>query len=203
MEINESNYAACIARIAARGSIGKKEAVDLLEAVSEAGEKQRRSGVEDPIATAAWQLARDLAEKAEERKADALRNAGIRQARMNEATTGGLKGAMSRLHSTLYWMPGPYPRVISPGSALVPPSAARRDAAAAQSDIGTRGTRQSRVAPPNGEAPHDENALAPLTPRAAHVPWSRDRCCGIMRASHRGRPEAGQGTREFGMEAAP
>jgi hypothetical protein len=63
MEINESNHAACIARIAARGSIGKKEAVDLLEAVAEAGEKQRRSGIEDPIATAAWQLARDLADK--------------------------------------------------------------------------------------------------------------------------------------------
>ena len=103
---DKSNYAACIARIAARGSIGKKEAVDLLEAVAEAGEKQRRSGIEDPIATAAWGLARDLADKAEERKADALRNAGLRQDRMNEATTGGLKGAMSRLHSTLYWMPG-------------------------------------------------------------------------------------------------
>jgi hypothetical protein len=54
MEINESNYAACIARIAERGSLGKEDARALLEAVAEAGEKQRRSGVEDPIATAAW-----------------------------------------------------------------------------------------------------------------------------------------------------
>jgi hypothetical protein len=106
MEINESNYERCIARIATRGSIGKEEARSLLEAVAEAGEKQRRLGVPDPIASAAFDLAQDLATKAEARKADAIYNAGIRSARMAEATQGGLKGAMARLHSTLYWMPG-------------------------------------------------------------------------------------------------
>lgn len=108
MEINESNFAACIARIAARGSIGQKEAFALLEEVSEAAERQRISGSEDPIVSAAWGLARDMQEAALNKKIDAVLNTKIRLERVDEATQGGttLKGAMDKLKGSLFWLAG-------------------------------------------------------------------------------------------------
>jgi hypothetical protein len=78
MRINAANHQACIARIAARGSIGKEEASALLEEVSEAAERMRRSGADEPIVTAAWSLARDLKQEKVRNRVDALRNAGKR-----------------------------------------------------------------------------------------------------------------------------
>ncbi len=89
MNIDISNFQACIARIAARGSIGQEEARALLEETAEGGERMRRSGVEDPIVTAAWSLARDLKQRAVNNRVDAIRNAGVRQERIAETTASG------------------------------------------------------------------------------------------------------------------
>jgi hypothetical protein len=113
MDITESNYARCIARIATRGSIGKEEARALLEEVSEAAERQRTSGVEDPIVTAAWQLSRDLKDFAANQKADVIANTAKRLERKTEIiapfTAGGTgikaaKQSIKALKSSLVWI---------------------------------------------------------------------------------------------------
>jgi hypothetical protein len=106
MEVNESNFGACIARIAARGSIGKEEARALLESVGERADEMRRTGLDNPVVSAAWELSQKIKVDAAERKADALLNAGIRNTHIAEATRGGLKGAVDHLLGTLYWQPG-------------------------------------------------------------------------------------------------
>jgi hypothetical protein len=75
----------CIARVAARGSIGQGEARQLLEDVAERAERMRRSGTDDPVVTAAWQMARDLKDKAKADRLDALRNATIRMQLSNRS----------------------------------------------------------------------------------------------------------------------
>jgi len=109
MDINISNFSACIARIAARGSIGQEEARALLEETAEGGERQRRSGVEDPIVTAAWSLARDMKQRAANNRIDAIRNATVRQARITEATTGGIAGSVNQILSRMDWTAGTNP----------------------------------------------------------------------------------------------
>lgn len=107
MEINASNYQKCIARIAARGKLNPSEAEALLEEVAEAAERQRISGSEDPIVTAAWGLVRNLKEQAENKKADALLNARVRLDLIGDATAGGsLKGAMNYLRGKFFWLAG-------------------------------------------------------------------------------------------------
>lgn len=69
---------ACIARVMARGSMGHKEALDLLEEVAERGEAAARTGVQDPMFAAAFELATKLKEGARLDRLDALRNAAKR-----------------------------------------------------------------------------------------------------------------------------
>jgi hypothetical protein len=108
MPIDVSNYEACVRRIAARGSIGQREAENLLQLVSEESDRLKASGVENPIAQAAWSLAEDLRQAAQERQADVILNASIRASRIGEATKGGttIKGAIDRLIASLVWSPG-------------------------------------------------------------------------------------------------
>lgn len=103
MPITIANHEACIARIVARGSISQKEAENLLELVSEESDRLKRSGVDNPIAQAAFGLAQDLKQVALERQADAIRNGTTRDARIDHATKGAttIKGAIDRLIGTL------------------------------------------------------------------------------------------------------
>lgn len=110
MPIDASNYETCTAEIAAafarittRGSIGKKEAENILELVAEESDRLKRSGVENPIAQAAWGLVQDLRQAAQERQADVIRNATTRTGRIDHASKGNttIKGAIDRLIGTL------------------------------------------------------------------------------------------------------
>jgi hypothetical protein len=97
----------CIARVAARGSIGQGEARQILEDVAERAERMRRSGTDDPVVTAAWQMARDLKDKAKADRLDALRNATIRNNVLGRVRTeGGIANAAKVLRSVLHWVPG-------------------------------------------------------------------------------------------------
>lgn len=103
----DSNIQRCLIRIATRGSIGQKEAFDLLSEVAEAAERQRLSGSQEPVIDAAWNLAREMQSKAETKKAQVMDNARIQQDRTNEGlATGTLKGAMDNLRGTVYWLAG-------------------------------------------------------------------------------------------------
>ena len=61
---------ACIARVAAKGSIGQQEAAQILEDLAVRAEKMRATGMEDPVVAAAGEAAMGIKEKA---RADFLR----------------------------------------------------------------------------------------------------------------------------------
>ena len=117
---------ACIARVAAKGSIGQQEAAQILEDLAVRAEKMRATGMEDPVVAAAGEAAMGIKEKARADFLDAVRNADARQRMMaraiGEAEGGqvapqqtiagriipGMKrlGAADGLRSMMHWVPG-------------------------------------------------------------------------------------------------
>lgn len=72
------NTAACISKIVATGRMTEKDAQQLLQDVANRGEKMRVTGVKDPFVTAAGKLAEKALRDAQNRTADAVKNAAIR-----------------------------------------------------------------------------------------------------------------------------
>lgn len=116
---------ACIARVAAKGSIGQQEAAQILEDIAMRAERMRASGIEDPIVAAAGAAAMGIKEKARADFLDAARNADARARMMARATgeaggelapeqtlAGRLVPGMKRLgiadglRSMMHWVPG-------------------------------------------------------------------------------------------------
>lgn len=117
---------ACIARVAAKGSIGQQEAAQILEDLSVRAERMRARGEADPLVAAAGAAAMGIKDKARADFLDAVRNADARQ-RMLERATGeaaggelapqqtlagrlipGMKqlGIADGLRSMMHWVPG-------------------------------------------------------------------------------------------------
>jgi|SRR5215472_4736066 len=98
---------ACIARVAARGRIGQKEAQQLIEDLAERAENMRRTGADDPVVTAAWDMARKMKEGAKADRIDALRNATIRNNILTRIDReGGIAKADQTIRSVLHSVPG-------------------------------------------------------------------------------------------------
>lgn len=118
MKLSSSNYAACLARIAARGTIGQEEARAILEEVSEAADRMRATGVDEPIVTAAWDLARKLKTQKALDRTSTLVNATKRQARITELMAAN--GSAHPLRAREYWTPGmgPTENASSLGAAI-------------------------------------------------------------------------------------
>jgi hypothetical protein len=122
MKIDPGNFAACLAAISARGRLGAKEALDLLEEVAERGEEMRRTGTGDPFVAAAFELAGKLKDRARLDRLDAVRNASARgtwtgralaeaQGRIAPGISANLVPTnrltlADGLRSVLHWMPG-------------------------------------------------------------------------------------------------
>jgi hypothetical protein len=121
--INEGNIDRCVARIAARGSIGKEEARALLEKVAEDADEMRRTGVESPVVSAAWGLTQKLRQDAAKNRAAAMWNATIRQTRISEAFDYALahNGSAQSVRSRMYWTTGtdPVGNASSLGASIV------------------------------------------------------------------------------------
>lgn len=93
----------CLARIAAAGKISTAQALDLLSDVADRAEEMRRTGVEDPIVTAAGELAGKVKEAARLDRIDALRNATKRNGIMDMIqANGGLANASDIIRSVLH-----------------------------------------------------------------------------------------------------
>lgn len=116
---------ACIARVAAKGSIGQGEAAQILEDLVIRAEKMRASGEADPVVAAAGYAAMGIREKARANLLDAIRNADARAAMIARAKSeaGGvlapeqnlmgkvmpgmkLLGIADGLRSMMHWVPG-------------------------------------------------------------------------------------------------
>ena len=117
---------ACIARVAAKGSIGQGEAAQIIEDLAVRAERMRTTGIEDPVVAAAGEAAMGIREKARADFLDAVRNADARQRMMTRATgeaeggqvapaqtiagrvIPGMKrlGVADGLRSMMYWVPG-------------------------------------------------------------------------------------------------
>lgn len=106
MKINASNFANCIGRIAARGRMTADEATQILQQVADRAERMRATGEADPLVAAARDLAGQVRSEAQERTADAILNARVRDAHYEYVTKNGVGDAASRVRSLLYWMPG-------------------------------------------------------------------------------------------------
>lgn len=103
MRLKDGAFTECIAKIAARGSIGQTEARDLLQEVADRAEQMRATGQPDPFVTAARDLADKLKDAARKDKMDALRNAEIRAALMRQIDqAGGMAAAPEALRSILH-----------------------------------------------------------------------------------------------------
>jgi hypothetical protein len=97
------SFEACIARVAAKGSIGQQEASQILEGLAERADQMRASGVDDPLIHAAHEAALNIKEKARNDRMDALRNAAARQGILdNVETNGGIDTAETTLRSLLH-----------------------------------------------------------------------------------------------------
>lgn len=116
---------ACIARVAARGSITQAEASQILEDVAVRAEKMRTSGIDDPVVAAAGAAAMGIKAKARADFLDAVRNADARSRMIGRATSEsggafapeqnvatqyvpGMKrlGIADGLRSMMHWVPG-------------------------------------------------------------------------------------------------
>jgi hypothetical protein len=87
MELDEKSFAGCVARIAARGSIGNQEATAILEMISERADAQKPKA---PHTTRTlMQLGSFRRSSASTPKADAVRNAKNRIDIIEDATKGG------------------------------------------------------------------------------------------------------------------
>src|SRR5271156_2478591 len=116
---------ACIARVAAKGSIGQQEAAQILEDLAERADRMRATGVDDPLIHAAHEAALSITEKAKADRLDALRNATVRAQMLRRASdvaagdfapkqtiagkiVPGAKnlGLADGLRSLMHWVPG-------------------------------------------------------------------------------------------------
>ena len=87
MELDEKSFAGCVARIAARGSIGNQEATAILEMISERADALKPKA---PHSTRTlMQLGSFRRSSASTPKADAVRNAKNRIDIIEDATKGG------------------------------------------------------------------------------------------------------------------
>lgn len=112
MPLDASNFASCISRIAARGSIGQKEATDLLHELYNESEKIKAKGFDNPIARAAGELADTRQADAERAHTLQMVDADKRQALIDHGTNKGttIKGAIPRLIYRLVWGPDNGPK---------------------------------------------------------------------------------------------
>lgn len=107
MPINASNYEACLASVAKRGSLGQKEAQDIFDQIYDESERIKAKGGDNPIATAAFQMSEALKEKAANDLKAKINNANKRAALIDEATAKGtsIAGAIKSLVYKLVWGP--------------------------------------------------------------------------------------------------
>lgn len=95
-----STLEGCLARVAARGTIGKAGALEMLQHVADRAEDMRRTGTPDPYVAAAADLGRRMQDNARLDRLDSLRNAAKRQAILNKIT--GFENAEQVLRDALH-----------------------------------------------------------------------------------------------------
>jgi hypothetical protein len=104
---NDARFSKCLARVAARGSLGEKEAMDIIAEVAERADTMRQTGQLDPHVYAAADLAATLVQRREAALLDALQNTRkINNAVAPILAAGSIKGAAKRVFSLFFWQPG-------------------------------------------------------------------------------------------------
>jgi hypothetical protein len=119
----------CVARVAASGKMSQADARNIIEGLAERAEEMRKTGIDDPVVTAAWDAVRKIKDSARDTRLAALRNAsirnealaridaegGLRELQGSEKTLGvtlgltGLRGGTKAgqvIRSMLYYVPG-------------------------------------------------------------------------------------------------
>lgn len=102
----DRDFANCLARVAARGSMGQKEAQQILDEVYERAEKMRQTGEIDPYVHAAADITNGLKERAAADLVDSLRNAAKRAAIIEPIKAKGIASAADRIRSLFFWTSG-------------------------------------------------------------------------------------------------
>jgi hypothetical protein len=103
MNIDQSNFATCLARIAARGGRTAAEARRILGEVHDRGADLVAEGAADPYVQAAQELAERARQAARQQRLDALRNATVRAGIMDAVEKeGGIATAADTLRSLLH-----------------------------------------------------------------------------------------------------
>lgn len=103
MDIDQSNFENCLARIAEKGGRTAAQARRILEEVHDRAEELKQQGAADPYIQAAQELAAKIKEAAKQDRLDALRNAQIRANLMDQIDkAGGVAKANETLRSVLH-----------------------------------------------------------------------------------------------------
>lgn len=103
MKLKREAFGDCIADIAEAADVDQGTAFDILQHVADHGERIRAAGQENPFAFAAEDIAQKAREAAARDRADALRNALVRNSIMERIRqNGGLANAVTTLRSLLH-----------------------------------------------------------------------------------------------------
>ena len=107
MAMNTAGFMACVGKIAAAGRITQKQAMALLQEVSDRAEAMRATGKADPAVAAAKELAESWSQNAKQKERDVLLNARARSVmRTQVAEAGGARGAAQSLHGMMHYVAG-------------------------------------------------------------------------------------------------